>query len=116
MYGEGGRIGPDLTGSNRTNIDYLLTNILEPSAEIQDDYKMVVVTTRSGRTYLGNVAGETERRLTLRVVGQDEVAINKSEIQSREETPTSMMPAGLLNTLTKDEILNLTAYLRTVEK
>ncbi len=44
MFGEGGNIGPDITGSNRSNIDYLLFNILTPSAEIQDDYKMVVVT------------------------------------------------------------------------
>jgi cytochrome c553 len=55
MYGEGGSLGPDLTGSNRSNLDYLLFNVLNPSGEIQDDYKMVEVTTRDGRTYSGNV-------------------------------------------------------------
>ena len=115
MYGKGGKLGPDITGSNRTNLDYLLTNMLEPNAEIQDDYKMVVVTLRDGRTYLGNIASETERQLTLRVVGQDQVVLNKSEIQSREQTPNSMMPMGLLQSLSDQEVLDLVSYLQTTE-
>ena len=113
MYGEGGIIGPELTGSNRANLDYLLGNILDPSGEIQDDYKMVVITTRDGRTYVGNIAKETERQLTLRIVGQDAVAINKSEIQTRETTPVSMMPSGLLDNLSDKEITELIGYMRT---
>ena len=116
MYGEGGIIGPELTGSNRANLDYLLGNILDPSAEIQDDYKMVVVTTRDGRTYVGNIAKENDRNLTLRVVGQDAVVLNKSDIQSREVNPVSMMPTGLLEPLSEAEVKNLVAYLRTVKK
>jgi putative heme-binding domain-containing protein len=112
LYGEGGSIGPDITGSNRSNLDYLLFNILDPSGEIQDDYKMVVVTTRNGRTYTGNVRSENDRQLTLKVVGQEAVIINKSDIQSREVTPVSMMPTGLLNGLTDAEVVNLIGYLR----
>ncbi|HRE51916.1 MAG TPA: PmoA family protein [Flavitalea sp.] len=114
MYGEGGIIGPDLTGSNRRNIDYLLGNILDPSGEIQDDYKMVVVTTRDGRTYAGNVASENDRQLTMRIVGKDAVIINKSDIQSREETAVSMMPEGLLKGMKDEDALALFAYFRTV--
>lgn len=113
MYGEGGIIGPELTGSNRANLDYLLGNILDPSGEIQDDYKMVVVTTRDGRTYVGNIAKETERQLTLRIVGQDAVVVNKSDIQTRETTPNSMMPSGLLEALSDKEVTDLVAFLRT---
>jgi putative heme-binding domain-containing protein len=113
MYGDGGEIGPDLTGSNRTNIAYLLSNVLEPSGELQDDYKMVVVNTRDGRTYSGNIVTESERQLTMRIVGQGSIVINKSDIQSKEVTPTSMMPVGLFNTLTEQEILNLVAFLQT---
>jgi putative membrane-bound dehydrogenase-like protein len=113
LYGEGGIIGPELTGSNRTNLDYLLGNILDPSGEIQDDYKMVVVTTRDGRTYVGNIAKETERQVTLRIVGQDAVNINKSDIQTREVTPASMMPTGLLENLSDKEVKELIAYLKT---
>ena len=116
MYGNGGILGPDITGSNRTNIDYLLSNILDPSAEIQDDYKIVMVTTRDGRTYVGNIASENERTLTLRVVGQDSVLISKSNIQSREGSELSMMPEGIFANLTDQEVLNLVAYLTTARK
>ena len=115
MYGQGGIIGPDLTGSNRASIDYLLSNILNPSGEIQDDYKMVVVTTRDGRTYTGNIAGENERQLRMRVVGQDVVVLNKSDVQSREETAVSMMPTGLLESLTESEIVDLVGFLRRMD-
>ena len=116
MYGEGGTIGPDITGSNRANLDYLLSNVLTPNAEIQDAYKMVVVTTRDGRTHSGNVVSETDRQLTLRVVGRDPVLITKADIQSRETTTSSMMPPGLFDALTDREVVDLVAYLCTVEQ
>ena len=113
MFGEGGVMGPDLTGSNRTDVNYILMNVLEPSAEIQDDYKMVVINTRDGRTYSGNVIAEDQRQLTLRVVGQDPVIINKSSILSKEVTAVSMMPPGLFENLTDQEVVDLMSYLRT---
>jgi len=116
MYGQGGNIGPDLTGSNRSNLDYLLFNILSPSEEIQDAYKMVVITTRDGRTYSGNIIAENQRQITIRVVGQDAVVINKSSIQSRELTPVSMMPQGLMSTLTDNEIVDILTYIMTAGK
>jgi putative membrane-bound dehydrogenase-like protein len=117
LYGNGGEIGPDITGSNRANLDYLLSNVLEPSSEIPEGYRMMIVTTRDGRTYAGNVASETERQLNLRIVGQAHPeAISKAEIQSREELPVSMMPEGLLGTLTDAEVLDLVAYFRTTRQ
>lgn len=116
MYGEGGVMGPDLTGSNRSDVEYILLNVLDPSAEIQDDYRMVVITTRDGRNYSGNVIAENNRQLTLRVVGQDPVIINKSSIQAREVTPVSMMPMGLFENLSDKEIIELVAYLQTHKK
>jgi putative heme-binding domain-containing protein len=113
MFGEGGEMGPDLTGSNRSDTDYILMNVLEPSSEIQDAYKMVVINTRDGRTYSGNVVTENQRQLTLRVVGQDPVVINKSSILSREATEVSMMPPGLFENLSEKEIVDLVAYLKT---
>jgi putative heme-binding domain-containing protein len=111
MHGEGGILGPELTGSNRTNLDYLLSNILQPSSEMQDDYRMVVVTTRDGRTFAGNKIGESDRQITLRIVGQDELILNKAEIQSSEITTVSMMPEGLLKTLGDSEVIDLLSYL-----
>ncbi len=113
LFGQGGVMGPDLTGSNRRDVNYILLNVLEPSAEIQDDYRMVVINTRDGRTYSGNVIGEDQRQLSLRVVGQDEpVLINKSTIQSKEVAPVSMMPPGLFENLDEKEVVDIMAYLK----
>ncbi|MDH3243284.1 MAG: c-type cytochrome, partial [Saprospiraceae bacterium] len=90
-------------------------NMLDPSGEIQDDYLMTVVTTRDGRTHAGNIASETDRQITMRVAGQDNVTLNKSEIQSQETMPVSMMPEGLLQTLSDQEVIDLVAFLRTQE-
>jgi putative heme-binding domain-containing protein len=112
LYGAGGNIGPDLTGSNRANLDYILTEIINPSEVMQESYQLVIVTTRDGRTLSGIVAGEDTQQLTLRLVGQDTV-IAKAEIMSREKSPISMMPEGMLKALTNDEVRDLIAYLRT---
>jgi putative heme-binding domain-containing protein len=112
LYGQGGNIGPDLTGSNRANLDYILTEIINPSEVMQDSYQLVTVTTRDGRTLSGNIAAEDAQQLTLRMIGQDTL-VAKSEILSREKSPISLMPEGLLRSLSTDEVRDLIAYLRT---
>ena len=117
LYGEGGMIAPDITGANRGDMNYLLGNILSPSDVIQDDYKMLMVLTDEGRFYSGILAGENERQIQLRVVGENEpVSIDKSAIQSREVAPVSMMPEGLLRNISDREVLDLVKYLRTVRQ
>ena len=112
LYGAGGIVGPDLTGSNRANLDYILAQIINPSEVMQESYQLVIVTTRDGRTLSGMVAAEDNQQLTLRLVGQDTI-VTKSEILSREKSPISMMPEGLLKTLKDEEVRDLIAYLRT---
>ena len=111
MYDSGGILGPELTGANRTDIDYLLNNVMDPSGIIQDDYKMVMITTRDGRTYAGNIANQNERSIVLRVVGQDAVVISKSDIQSIDNSELSMMPEGMLDDMSTSEVLDLFSYL-----
>jgi putative heme-binding domain-containing protein len=77
---------------------------------------MVVITSRDGRTYSGNVIAENDRQVTLRVIGQDQLVLNKSDIQSRETAAVSMMPEGLLQTLSDKEVVDLVAYLRTSQQ
>lgn len=115
LHEEGGEIGPDLTGSNRTNTTYLMSNILNPSGDVQDDYKLVVVTTQDGRTYSGNIIGENDRNITLRVVGQAPININKSQIRTRDVSEKSLMPEGLLKNLNDQEVLDLIGYLKKLE-
>ncbi len=112
MYGKGGDIGPDITGSNRANLDYILTNMLDPSGEIPEGYQLETINTQDGRTFAGTVANEDDNQVTLRMIGQD-VVLAKSEILSRETLPVSMMPEGLLSALDDKQVRDLVAYLRT---
>lgn len=114
MYGEGGRIGPEITGANRTNLEYVLGNVLTPSAIIQDNYKMHLILMEDGRVFSGIPAGENERQLQLWIANRETpVVLAKSQIESREIAPVSMMPEGLLSNLSDRETLDLMAYLRS---
>ena len=93
----------------------MLANVLNPSGEINMLYRMVIVTTRDGRTHTVPLLSENNRQITLQVVGRDPVVIPLSEIQQREVTATSMMPPGLFDALADQEIRDLVAYLRTVQ-
>jgi len=114
LHGSGGEIGPELTGANRGNLEYLLSNILTPSAVIQDAYRMQVVLLEDGRVYSGIPAEENEHQLKLRVANQPEpVTISVAEIESREIASTSLMPEGLLANLPDADVVDLIRYLKS---
>lgn len=110
LYGEGGTIGPDLTGGGRGNLDYLLENIVDPSAVVPADFRMSILELRDGRVLNGLLASKTERTLTLKTMTET-LTIERSEIASIQESSLSMMPEGLLEVLTLEQALNLIAYL-----
>jgi putative heme-binding domain-containing protein len=117
LFGHGGEVGPDITGANRSDREYLLSNILTPSAVIQDEYRMSMVLIEDGRLYSGIPADENERVLKLKVANEEEpVVISKSEIESRKVAPVSMMPDGLLNTLSDKEVVDLIGYLQSTRQ
>lgn len=113
MYGEGGKIGPDLTGSNRANLDYILLNSVDPSYDVPDGYKMVLIQTTDGRLLNGVVAEEDARRVILKTVEQPQIVILKEDIEARKISSKSMMPDGQLEQMKPQEMLDLIKYLRT---
>lgn len=110
LHGGGGDIGPDLTGSGRGNLDYLLENILDPGAVVSAGYRLHTVTLKDGRVISGVLAAETERTLALRLPGQ-EFSVERSEIAKQQTAATSMMPEGLLLGHKPAEVRDLIAYL-----
>jgi len=112
LYEEGGNIGPELTGSNRHNTEYLLLNIIDPNADIPEAYRYVEVTTNTGQHLSGTIIAEDDQRLTLNAVGQSYTVLKKS-ITSRKASTFSMMPEGLLTGHSDQEILDLFKYLQT---
>lgn len=111
MYGTGGKVGPELTGSNRANIDYILENILDPSAVIHKEYAVTLIELTNGRIISGIVKSETPQALSV-VTANETLTVPVSDIESRKTSDQSMMPDNLLDTLQPVEIRDLVAYLR----
>src|SRR5262249_42578438 len=110
LFASGGDSGPDITGSPRTSLDYLLENILDPSAVVFGEYQVTQIDLKNGRTLTGIIRREDERSLTL-VTLNEKLEVPKNEIASREKSPVSLMPEGLLAALKDDEVRDLFAYL-----
>ena len=112
LYGRGGVIGPDLTGSNRADQDYILLNIIDPSFDMPEAYRMVTVTKKDGQILTGNIIEEDQQKVVVSMVGA-KTLVSKADIKSRVVSKVSMMPEGLLNTLNDKEYLDLIKYLQT---
>lgn len=110
LYGIGGKVGPDITGANRKDFNYLLTNILDPSAVMAKEYQPAVVVTDSGRVITGIVKEETSTLLTIQTTNEV-VQVPINEIEARKQSDKSMMPDDLLKNLSDHEARSLVAYL-----
>jgi putative heme-binding domain-containing protein len=112
LYGEGSKIGPDITGSNRDNLDYILENVVDPSAAVPRAYRMTTFAIDDGRVISGLVAEQTARTITVQTVN-GVVVVDRSTIEAERPSEVSMMPDGIFDKLTADEIRDLVGYLRT---
>jgi putative membrane-bound dehydrogenase-like protein len=110
LFDAGGKIGPELTGSQRGNLDYVLSNVLDPSAVVAKDYQVSLIHTTDGRVVNGIIKREDETHLTVQAA-TELVMVPKNEIVTRQMTPNSMMPDGLLQSLNEDDVRDLVAYL-----
>ncbi len=110
LFGEGGTIGPDLTGTNRENLDYLLSNVIDPSAEVGRDFRMSTVRTTDARVVTGIVLERSAARLVIQTA-TDKVTLATEDVESVKDSPLSIMPEGQLDKLSREEVRDLFAYL-----
>lgn len=113
---DGGATGPDLTGvGNRFSPADVLEAILLPSKVISDQYQTTMIDTTDGDTQVGRITMEDDAKLLLQPnpLSTDTIEIAKREVKSRTLSKVSMMPQGLVDHFTKEEILDLIAYLRS---
>jgi putative heme-binding domain-containing protein len=112
---QGGMTGPDLTSAGRRYSSHdLLDQVINPSKVINDQFSAVQVLTEDGIIHTGVVVNLNGDKVTLNTDLTDpnkRVSINRNEIEELFVSKTSPMPVGLFNRLTKDEILDLIAYL-----
>ncbi len=106
----GGKVGPDLTGSNRADLDYLLSNVLDPSALIGRDYLAHTIATEDGRVLTGIIRAEDKDTITL-VTANETITLPRSEVAERRQSDQSMMPEDLWTPLSEHEVRSLVQYL-----
>ncbi len=111
LFGVGHKVGPDLTGSNRSNLDYLLSNIVDPSAVLAKEYQATIILTADGRLVNGLVKAEDGRSVTIQT-SDAIVVVPQDEIEDRSVSDKSMMPDDQLKQFTEHEVRSLVAYLR----
>lgn len=115
LFGAGQTTGPELTGAQRSNLTYLLENIVDPSATLAANYRVSVVTTQDGRVLTGVVGERTARTITLQTP-TDKVTLQVSDIDEMVETKLSLMPEGMLDQLKPDQIADLIRYLQSTQQ
>ncbi|SMP53813.1 putative membrane-bound dehydrogenase domain-containing protein [Neorhodopirellula lusitana] len=110
MFGTGENVGPDLTGAQRTSLDYWLHHVVDPDAVVGADYRARKILTLDGRLLVGLVTQRTRSTLTLASANRTQT-IPLDEIEAEFETDQSPMPSGLLKPLDDQGVANLIAYL-----
>lgn len=112
FFGDGGDIGPDITGSQRMNLAYMLENILDPNAAVAKDYQIEIFQTVDGRLITGLVNAETDETITIQTVNE-RLVLPIDEIESRKKSTLSIMPEGLLDPLSESDIIDLMGFLQS---
>lgn len=110
MYGEGGMVGPELTGSGRDNLDYLLTNLMDPGAVVAKENQLSVVTMKDGRVLSGMIRTSDSRTTSLQTL-TEKISLPTPEIARTETLPNSLMPEGLLEAMPREQARDLIGWL-----
>ena len=114
--GAGARVGPDLSGIRNQPADALLLHIIVPDYEITPGYEAYTVLTRDERTIFGRLDTEAPNSLTLRDAAGQAHTILRTDIKSMTAATSSLMPAGLDQTMSSGELADLIAYLKDVKR
>jgi putative heme-binding domain-containing protein len=115
LFDAGMEIGPELTGANRTDIDYLLQNVVDPNALIGADYQLNTIELKDGRILVGMIRAEDANTLTVRTMTET-VTVPGSEVKTKTVSPMSMMPEGLLSVMSKEDTRDLFRYLASPQQ
>ncbi len=112
LHGDGMEVGPDITANGRGSFEQLVSNVMDPSLVIGKAFLAKTVLTTDGQVLSGIVAGEDEKRLTLKVQGGKLVELNREDdIDEIKESTKSLMPDGLEKQMSEQELLDLFAFL-----
>ncbi|WP_165227528.1 PVC-type heme-binding CxxCH protein [Aquisphaera insulae] len=110
LFDAGGDVGPNITGSDRANPDYILENVLDPSASVAREYTLTNVATTDGRIVSGIIRSQDDKSLTIQTANE-RIVLPREDVEDVKTTGISMMPEGQLERFTPEEVRDLFAYL-----
>ena len=113
LFGEGNKVGPDLTTADRKNRDFLITQVIDPSAIIRPEFVAFNATTTDGRTLMGLVVESTPAAVTLLDAKNEKTVLSRDRIDDLTASPVSLMPDGLLDKFTEEMLCDLFSYLQS---
>lgn len=113
LFDEGGQTGPNLTGYERDNIDFLLLSVVDPSAAVREEFTQFQIVTTSGLTLTGLIDKQDDRTVSIRGANNQTTLLNRDEVELLKAMDTSIMPDGLVDKLNDTELADLFAYVMT---
>lgn len=112
LFGEGGEIGPELTGYDRRDMDYFVLNTVDPNADIREGYATYTLKAKTGQTVVGRLVERTKQTVKIKPMAGLEQTYSTHEIASLEPLPASLMPERLLDGLQDQEVRDLFHYIK----
>ncbi|MDP6904361.1 MAG: c-type cytochrome [Verrucomicrobiota bacterium] len=109
--GKGGNIGPNLDAYQLNNPGFLIPAVVDPSLGIREEYAGFNVTTKDNQLLTGFIAQNAPQFIVLRDLAQNSITLPRNEIKNLQAMPVSLMPEGLLDALTPQQVQDLFAYL-----
>ena len=113
LFDDGETIGPDLTGAERGDLDFLLTSLIDPSASVRKEYQSQTIALRDGRVLSGLIVEDNDRSLTLVDGNRQKTLISRDAVEDVKPADLSLMPEGLLDKLGEPQIRDLFRYLQS---
>lgn len=115
LFGEGAKVGPDLTTANRQDRDFLLVSLVDPNSVIRKEFVSVVIQTTSGRVLTGLPIERTDAAITIADAKGDKQTISTSDIDELYDSPISLMPENLYLQFKPQELRDMFAYIQAVK-
>lgn len=111
LFGEGGAIGPELTGYDRTNADFWLDNLFMPSMEIREGFGAYIVKTKSGQILTGLMDAQDASGIVIKDIANNKTPVKQADIEKMEASPISLMPEALTTGMSDADLKDFFAYL-----
>ena len=111
LFGEGGSIGPELTGYDRSNADFWLDNLFMPSMEIREGFGAYIVKTKGGQILTGLMDAQDANGIVIKDMANNKTALKQTDIESMTASPVSLMPEGLTTGMSDADLKDFFAYL-----